>query len=56
MAVYDAVQSGYDVSMFAETLVVYETGQVRQIWPFFKRRTDTSLPSLLAQLQASTVL
>lgn len=26
-----------DISVFAETLVVYETGKVRKIWPFFKK-------------------
>ena len=45
-----------DISVFAETLVIYETGQVRQIWPFFKRRAnDATLQNLLAQLQASTI-
>jgi molybdate transport system ATP-binding protein len=44
-----------DISVLAETLVIYETGQVRHIWPFFKRRAETALPSLLAQLQANGV-
>lgn len=45
-----------DISVFAETLVVYETGQVRHIWPFFKRRAESTLPSLLSELQEQTVV
>ena len=37
-----------------KTLVIYDGGQVRRIWPFFKRREDTTREYLLAQLQAQT--
>lgn len=40
-----------DIAVFAETLVIYDTGQVRKIWPFFKRRNNTTLQHLLTQLQ-----
>ena len=43
-----------DIQVFAETLVIYDGGQVRRIWPFFKRREDTTREYLLAQLQAQT--
>ena len=43
-----------DIHVFAETLVIYDGGQVRRIWPFFKRREDTTREYLLAQLQAHT--
>lgn len=42
-----------DINVFAETLVIYDNGQVRRIWPFFKRRDDTTLQHLLTQLQSS---
>jgi molybdate transport system ATP-binding protein len=43
-----------DINVFAETLVIYDNGQVRRIWPFFKRRDDTTLQHLLTQLEANT--
>jgi len=43
-----------DIDVFAETLVIYDAGQVRTIWPFFKRREDVAFQHLLAQLQAGT--
>lgn len=29
-----------DIQVFAETLVIYDTGRVQSIWPFFKRREE----------------
>ncbi len=40
-----------DIQVFAETLVIYDGGQVRRIWPFFKRREDTTREYLMTQLQ-----
>jgi len=44
-----------DIQVFAETLVVYDTGRVRSIWPFFKRREERTFQHLLSQLQTTTV-
>jgi molybdate transport system ATP-binding protein len=43
-----------DIQAFAETLVIYDTGKVQSIWPFFKRREDHTFQHLLTQLQAAT--
>ena len=40
-----------DIDVFAETLVIYDVGQVRSIWPFFKRREDSDWKHVLTQLQ-----
>ena len=42
-----------DIDVFAETLVIYDIGQVRSIWPFFKRREDTAWQHVLTQLQTN---
>jgi molybdate transport system ATP-binding protein len=44
-----------DIQVFAETLVVYETGKVQSIWPFFKRREEHTFQHLLTQLQTNSV-
>ncbi len=43
-----------DIQVFAETLVVYDTGRVQSIWPFFKRREQSTFQHILTQLQATT--
>ncbi len=43
-----------DIQVFAETLVVYDTGRVQSIWPFFKHREDSTFQHVLTQLQAAT--
>ena len=43
-----------DIQVFAETLVVYDSGKVQSIWPFFKRREERVFQHLLNQLQAAT--
>lgn len=45
-----------DIQVFAETLVIYDGGQVRRIWPFFKRREDTTREYLMTQLQAGLMM
>jgi len=42
-----------DIQVFAETLVVYDTGRVQSIWPFFKRREQSTFQHILTQLQAT---
>lgn len=41
-----------DITAFAETLVVYESGHVRHVWPFFKQREENekSLDAILSKL------
>jgi molybdate transport system ATP-binding protein len=43
-----------DIQVFAETLVVDETGRVQSIWPFFKQQEEHGFQHVLAQLQAAT--
>lgn len=40
-----------DIQVFAETLVVYDTGRVQSIWPFFKRREESAFQHVLDLLQ-----
>lgn len=44
-----------DIQVFAETLVIYDGGQVRRIWPFFKRREDITREYLMTQLQTGII-
>ncbi|CAN2041231.1 ABC transporter ATP-binding protein [Candidatus Magnetomoraceae bacterium gMMP-15] len=32
-----------DINVFAETLVIYNNGEVQNIWPFFKKRKNNNL-------------